>query len=116
MTICDFPFGFEDGHIMCYCAREGRLELEYEFWNGRLGTLVFKGYVGARDHGAVGAEVGSFSELDDSDLIESLVRRNYETRPSILDWKHFQFLGVDGTVVFEIVAPTCDVAMGTKPA
>jgi hypothetical protein len=107
ITIRDIPFGLEDGRILNYCARDGRLQLEYEFWNEKRGTLVFEGYVGACDRGALGAEVGSFTELGDSALIESLLNRNYKIRPESHGWKHFRFLGVDDDVLFEVVAPSC---------
>jgi hypothetical protein len=115
MICANCPFGFEDGHIVGYCARGSRLELEYEFWNEIRGKLVFERFVGVRDQGAVGAEVGAFSEMHDSEYIACLARRFYEDSQEVLDWKHFRFVVVDGTTIFEVVAPTCSFVGPNSP-
>jgi hypothetical protein len=115
MNIRDCPFGFEDGHIVGYRTRRDHLEMEYEFWNGKRGTLVFEQYVGARDYGAIGPEVGSLSEVSDSDFIVCLLRRNYESAPRVVPWTHYQFLGVDDSVIFEVVSGACTFVEGTLP-
>jgi hypothetical protein len=106
MQICSCPYGFEDGRILGYRALSDRLELSYEFWNGKRGTLVFDGFLGARDLGAIEMDVGSFSQQNDSEFIALLVERNYEKRPDDLDWKHFRFLDVEDSAIFEVVAPS----------
>jgi hypothetical protein len=71
------------------------------------GTLVFDGFLGARDMGAIEMDVGSFSQQNDSEFLALLVERNYEKRPDDLDWTHFRFLDVEDSVIFEVVAPSC---------
>jgi len=79
--IGDGPFGFEDGRIMGYRAHNNRLEVEFEFWNAKRGTSVFAGFVGLVDQSAIGSEIGCVTQSDRSDLIESLVRHNYDVAP-----------------------------------
>jgi hypothetical protein len=105
--IYNCPFGLEDGHIVGYIARNEWLELRFEFWNEQEGMLVFEGFVGLHDNGAIGATVNSLIELQTSELIASFVRRYYEHPPKIVDWKHFQFLDVDGDAMFDVIAKTC---------
>jgi hypothetical protein len=107
MQISKCPFGFEDGRILSYRALSDRLELSYQFWNGERGTLVFDGFLGARDMGAIEMDVGSFSQQNDSEFLALLVERNYEKRPDDLNWTHFRFLDVEDSVIFEVVAPSC---------
>jgi hypothetical protein len=105
--ICDTPFGFEDGHIVRYCTTSGRLEVEFEFWNEKYGVLIFEGLIGLYDNGAIGVTVSSVCEVNPSELLSSLIRRQYEKPPAVIDWKHFRFLDLDDNPMFEVVAQSC---------
>lgn len=108
--ICESPFGFEDGQIVSYRATFGRLEVDFEFWNERCGTLVFEGLVGIHDAGAIGVTVGSVCQVESSELVASLMCRHFETPPELLDWKHFCFHDVDDGAMFDVVARSCSFA------
>jgi len=114
-TLCESPFGFEEGHIASYRACPGRLEVLFEFWNEQRGTLVFEGFVGVRDAGAIGVTVGSVSEVYSSELVASLVSRHFETPPKSVDWKHFSFFDVDDGAMFDVVAHSCSFS-GVPPS
>ena len=102
ITSC--PFGFEDGQIVGYRADASNLEVDFEFWNEKRGTLVFEGLVGMHDNSAIGVTVGSVTEQMASPLVDALIRRRFEVRPEGLQWTHFQFLDLDDQPMFEIVA------------
>lgn len=101
------PFGFEDGQITEYQACLGRLVIRFEFWNEERGELLFEGFAGLRDNGAIGATIGSTTELSCSDLIMELAAQMYEKPPSSTGWKHFRFLDVDDRPVFDVVSERC---------
>ncbi len=107
MTICSSPIGFEDGHIVSYSVSTERLELLFEYWNEQHGTLVFDGFIGLCDAGAIGVTVGSVCEVASSEFLSLLARRHFAIPPESLDWKHFRFLDVDDGAMFDIVARTC---------
>lgn len=115
-SICESPFGFEDGQIVSYHADAGRLEVLFEFWNEQRGTLLFDGLVGLNDAGAIGVTVGCLCEVQSSELVASLLRRHFETPPESLDWKHFRFLDVDDGAMYDVVAKSCSFAGVAQPS
>jgi hypothetical protein len=102
--IVNCPFGVEDGHIVAYRASESRLEVDYEFWNEKRGTILFDDFFGVHDNTAIGITVGALVEKTSSDLLTHLIGRSYVVAPADLNWRHFQFLDVDDQAIFEVVA------------
>jgi hypothetical protein len=105
--ICDCPFGFEDGHILGYRAHQNRLEVDFEFWNEKCGTFVFEGVVAVHDDGAMGAIVGFASRSVSSDLLVSMIGRNFEVPPEISEYQSFRFVDLDDKTMFEVIAHSC---------
>ena len=101
------PYGFEDGQIIEYRACPAKLAVRFEFWNEQIAELVFEGFVGLRDHGALGATIGCTRELPSSDFINELTARVYERPPLSTGWTHYQFLDLDDFPVFEVLAERC---------
>jgi hypothetical protein len=108
-SICESPYGFEDGQIVSYRASTGRLEVIFEFWNEQRGIVLFEGLVGIHDAGAIDVTVGSVCEMKSSDFLASLVARHYERPPETVTWKHFRFLDVDDGAMFDVVADSCSL-------
>jgi len=102
------PFGFEDGQILGYRADTSRLELDFEFWNAKRGTIVFHGFVGMQDHASIEVTIGSASEQMESPLIEKLIELQFEGRPDNLRWTHVQFFDVLGHPRLDVVAESCE--------
>lgn len=100
------PFGFEDGQVIGYRAAPSSLILEYQFWNDKTGNLIFDGFVGLRDHCAIGVAVANAIEKSASDFVDVLSRRLNEG-PGRLDCRCFQFLDLDDQPMLEIVAKSC---------
>ncbi|MBN1852515.1 MAG: hypothetical protein JW829_07310 [Pirellulales bacterium] len=110
MSICESPYGFEDGQIVSYRVTAERLEVIFEFWNEQRGTVLFEGLIGIHDAGAIGVTVGSVCEMKSSDFLASLVARHYEKPPEAVTWKLFRFLDVDDGAMLDVVADSCSFA------
>lgn len=107
----DIPLSFEDGHIVGYRALLGKLELEFECWNEARRTLIFEGYVGLRDNGAVGVIAGGMTERIESDFLKLLSDRLYEVPPADSKWRQFKILDLDDQPMLEVVAESCSVSI-----
>jgi hypothetical protein len=108
-TICQSPFGFEDGEVVNYRVASERLEMTYEFWNEKRATITFERFVAVRDIGSIGVTVGRVLQLNSSKLLSELVARHYDAPPEEVPWTHFQFLDVQDEPMLEIVASDCTV-------
>jgi hypothetical protein len=73
--------------------------------------ILFNEFVGLRDNSALGVTIGSVSQLEASDLINTLMNRRFEKPPPGLQWKHFSFLDLDEKPVLEVVAESCSFSV-----
>ncbi len=103
----EVSIGFADGHVLSYRAESDKLQLEYNFWNDQQRTLIFEGFVGLRDHCAIGVEVSEVVTKDASEYIDFLTRRLYVEAPADFRLRHFQFLDLDGEPMLDIAAASC---------
>jgi hypothetical protein len=103
----DCPIGFEDGHIASYEADADCLLVNYEFWNEKHGKFSFEGFLAMRDNNAIDVIIGSTKQIRSSELLTTVLRHQYTKLPEEWDLMHYQFLDVDDTPVFEVVAKAC---------
>jgi hypothetical protein len=101
-SVC--PFGFEDGKIVAYRAESSTLQVDYVFWNELRGRLSFGGFVALRDDGAINVTIASLATKQSSSFLDLVVQRQFVQPPSELKWKSFQFLDLDDTPMFEVIA------------
>jgi hypothetical protein len=97
-------YGFEDGHIVSYTAEPDKLTVVYEFWNEKRGRLIFDGFVGLRDYGALGFTIRSTKEEESSQFITDVLKHYYKTPPENSGLKHFIFLDTEDYPALEVVA------------
>ena len=106
----DCPYGFEDGFVVSYNAAENRLNVIYEFWNERRGVLTFDGFRALNDNFAIGTTIGSAKQLQTSQLIKTVIGREYEKPPEQTDLNCYILLDADDNIALEIVASSCRFA------
>lgn len=108
--ITDCSIGFADGQIDSYYAHDDVLVVVVEFWNAKRASISFQEPVVMHDNGAIGMTLSSAKEIGDSPLIADVLGRLYDNPPGECALVHYQFLGVDGNPVLEVVAKSCSIA------
>ena len=98
---CDI--GFADGMIQSYRKIGDVLDVHVKAWNDRQIDIRFVEVVRLLDNDA--GEVCDFCEvMEKSTLFQAAIDHVYEMIPENIPYRHFQFIGIDGDSVLDVVA------------
>jgi hypothetical protein len=101
---------FADSEIISYIRAENTLKLQIKAWNESTVTINFFNVAGVADYSA-----GDFSdfaeEVSNTVFMERVLKELYESIPEHHPYHLFQFLNLDDTVSFEVLAETFVVSI-----
>lgn len=102
--------GFADSELLQYSSSGDELVILLKLWDERHVVVTFRGVSRVLCH--VSRWVAEFSELSsESSFLGDALEEMYEIRPDSHPYRHYQFLGVEGESVIEVVAESVEASL-----
>jgi hypothetical protein len=102
--------GFADSELLQYSSSGDELVILLKLWDERRVVVTFRGVSRVLCHAS--SWVAEFSEpASESSFLDAALSEVYETVPDSHPYRHYQFLGVEGESVIEVVAESVEASL-----
>lgn len=102
--------GFSDGEIDSYHKRGDVVEVLVKAWNERRIRVTFRSVICLLD--CASGDIADLCEVtEQTDFLKAAVARVYEAMPSQHPYRHFQFIGIEGSGVLDVAAEVIEIAV-----
>lgn len=106
--------GFADGEIESYQKVADVLTVRVKAWNERLLEVTFRDVLRLSDFDA--GDIHDLRELSgESDFYKKALDHVYDSRPDVVPYRHYSFIGIEGDGVLDVVAETVAVEVVGVP-
>lgn len=102
--------GFADGSIESYEKQDDVVRVIVTAWNERKICVTFSGVVRLLDGGS--GDIDVLCEIEGrTDFLQAAIDYLYDVPPASIPYRHFQFLGVDGDGILDVVCEQVETAI-----